>query len=448
MRRCRLLLLLCALRLPAGAEPFRDGDRVCLVGDSITSGGAYHAAVQLFYATRYPTRRITWFNCGHSGGSAGECLTRLEWDVLAHRPTAATVSFGMNDMAGVYAEPVEENIAKRIAGVERNYTTLLDKLGAAGVRLTLVGPSPYDDTVQVATKIERSNLAMTRWTQRLARLAADRGYGCVDLGAVMNPINAVLQAADPKATLIGNDRVHPGPVGHAVMAYALLKAQGVEPVVARVTVDGASGQVGKLAGCTVEQVERGAAGLSFTVTAQALPFVLPPAAQKALDLVPLTGELNREVLTVTSLPPGTYALSVDGTAVGSYAATGLATGVNLAANAQTPQYQQALALAKLNEQRNALESGHVRCRAFIRHSLLTKAKVDPTDEAAVQAFLQARIAGKAQADFRYDDFMARRYLQEVAPRWDETVKQLAELTAQMTTDRQPKPHRFVLTRAR
>src|ERR1035438_7237204 len=73
MRKLILLVLLALSCAQAANGPFQDGDRVCFVGDSITSGGGYHAYVQLFYATRYPTRELTYFNCGHSGGSAGEC---------------------------------------------------------------------------------------------------------------------------------------------------------------------------------------------------------------------------------------------------------------------------------------------------------------------------------------------------------------------------------------
>lgn len=443
----RLMMVALVAGTCTGAEPFRDGDTVCLIGDSITHVGTYHAYVQLFYATRYPTRNITWFNCGHSGGSAGECLQRLQWDILDHHPTAATVSFGMNDMGGLYAEPVEDNIAKRVNGVARTYETLLDKLTAAGVRLTLVGPSTYDDTAKLERKIERSNLAMTRWTQRLGELATQRGAGFVDLGAVMNPVNARLQAADPKATLVGGDRVHPGAVGHAVMAFAVLTAQGVTPDVARLTVDAATGQAGPLVGCTLEGVTRDGGRLSFTCREQALPFVLPPAAAKALKLVPFTDQLNRELLTVTGLPAGNYTLSIDDTAVATCTAAELAAGVNLATNAKTPQYQQALALARLHDQRNGLESNVFRCKAFVRHALLTKAKIDPADDAAVKQFLETRLAGKTAANFTYDDYMSRAYLKDVAGHWDEAVKRHTDLLARLAIERQPKPHRFVLAPA-
>ena len=222
------------------ASPFQHGDRVCFIGDSITGGGLYHAYVQLFYSTRYPDRDITFFNCGHPGGTSYDCLRRLSWDVLDRKPTVAMLNFGMNDMSGLYGDAntptaeIDAGIAKRIAGVEANYRKVLDQLSAAGVRLILSGPPIYDDTVSVETPLQLSNLAMTRWTKRIGEIAKDRNAEFVDLGAVMNSVNTKLQAADPKATIVGPDRVHPGPVGQAVMAFAILEAQGVEPVVARI----------------------------------------------------------------------------------------------------------------------------------------------------------------------------------------------------------------------
>ncbi|MFA7004770.1 MAG: hypothetical protein WC429_12070, partial [Verrucomicrobiia bacterium] len=54
------------------AVKFKDGDRICFIGDSITHGGGfgYHSQIALFYATRFPQMRIGYWNCGISGDSA------------------------------------------------------------------------------------------------------------------------------------------------------------------------------------------------------------------------------------------------------------------------------------------------------------------------------------------------------------------------------------------
>lgn len=141
------------LRAAESAAPqFQHADRVCSVGDSITAGGVYSTYLKIFYATRYPDREIAFSNVGKSGGSAADALNRLAWDILVNRPTAATVSFGMNDMSRLHLglsgtpEALEQAVQERIKTVEANYNKLLDGLSAT--KLTLIGPSPYDDTLQ------------------------------------------------------------------------------------------------------------------------------------------------------------------------------------------------------------------------------------------------------------------------------------------------------------
>ena len=50
---------------------------------------------------------------------------------------------------------------------------------------------------------------------------------------------------------------------------------------------------------------------------------------------------NREILKISGLQSGEYALEIDGKKVGTYSAKQLADGVNLATNTNTPQYKQA-----------------------------------------------------------------------------------------------------------
>src|SRR5690242_11037723 len=84
-----------ASALHAEAPRFLDGDRVALIGDSITHDGTYHAFVYDFYLTRYPAMRVTFLNCGISGDNTGGANARFEWDILSKHPTAATIMLGM-----------------------------------------------------------------------------------------------------------------------------------------------------------------------------------------------------------------------------------------------------------------------------------------------------------------------------------------------------------------
>jgi lysophospholipase L1-like esterase len=142
-------LLVCSAR----AGLFKDGETVCFLGDSITHGGRFHSYIYDYYLTRFPARTVRFVNAGVSGDSAGGALGRLADDVVAKRPTAVAVMFGMNDVGrGLYvAEPGEQQRAGQQRALE-NYRANMERLTArlkaeAGEpRLLFVTPSPFDQT--------------------------------------------------------------------------------------------------------------------------------------------------------------------------------------------------------------------------------------------------------------------------------------------------------------
>jgi lysophospholipase L1-like esterase len=137
-----------ALATPAPAQEFalRDGDRVVFYGDSITQNGLYARAVETFVATRFPDWTVAFYNSGVggdkvSGGWAGGIETRLERDVIAHKPTVVTIMLGMNDAA---YRPYDTAVFDAYAqGYRKTVARLKEAL--PGVRLTLIQPSAYDD---------------------------------------------------------------------------------------------------------------------------------------------------------------------------------------------------------------------------------------------------------------------------------------------------------------
>jgi endoglucanase len=132
---------------------FLPGDRWCAIGDSITCGGWYHYYVHLFHATRSPSRRLDLFNCGCNGDDLARVLRRLDRDVLAHRPTVATVMLGLNDVrrdlyeAGKAGAQVEAERREAIETYAANYRVLLKRLDEAEVRAIVLTPSIYDETL-------------------------------------------------------------------------------------------------------------------------------------------------------------------------------------------------------------------------------------------------------------------------------------------------------------
>ncbi len=448
-----ILAICCAWAVAADRtpQPFQKGDTVCFIGDSITHGGKYQAFVYLFYATRFPDREIKMYNCGVSGDSAGGACRRLEWDILAHKPTAATVLLGMNDVGrSLYGkdktdERSRKSQQKAINAYAANMAKLAEGLKRAHVKAVYLTPTIYEQYADTGSEnLFGCNEGLERCGQEAARVAEKSDSPVIDVHAAMNAINNRMQKDNPKFTLVGRDRVHPGDVGHFVVAYLILKAQHVPKFVSRIVVAAQPGRVVEQDNCQVSNLQASPTAVSFDCLERALPYPVPKAAADALRLVPFEQELNQEILKIDGLTPGDYELRIDGQSAGRYDAQSLKAGVNLAGNPQTPQYQQAQQVSELNAKRHALETGRLRTFALVQHAFLSRSTVDPNDAAAVQELLQQRLEKmKGTPYYAYNQGIVDKYL-KYKPTEKATVAEVDQAMASMDRAGRPKSHRFVI----
>src|SRR3954468_23116467 len=95
--RTLVLITLFAAAAQARAEEFffKDGDRVVMIGDSITEQHLYSNYVEMWVTTRFPGWNITFRNTGIGGDTSGGGNGRFKRDVVSYNATAMTVDFGM-----------------------------------------------------------------------------------------------------------------------------------------------------------------------------------------------------------------------------------------------------------------------------------------------------------------------------------------------------------------
>lgn len=441
----------------AFAAPFKDGDTVVFLGDSITHGGRYHEFVTDFYRTRYPEAKIRFVNSGVGGDSAIGAQRRIADDVTPYNPTHVAVHFGMNDIGrGLYtATPDARQLQRRegaMSGWERNLDVLVGKVKAAVPKAELIYMTTtlYDDTA-VVTNMPKGAKGWATVNQvgcngGLAMMAghvlnkakSDKVLG-VDL---YSPLNSFLRRHQDKDThfmVTRWDRVHPEALGHAILAWSFLKAQGVSPVVSDVAVDAASGTVKRSGNATVDAVEKRADGVSFSVLARALPMPVPPEALPYVEEFDVARTLNSEKLAVTGLTAGNYALTIDGEKVGEWTAEELAKGVSLGFNDKTPQYRQAQEVFACQAEVSARERT-IRNWHYPRWFYQTRTNVD--DVKAFAAWFDKNVKDKnmifAKPVPQYLEYWPKH--EEVrADLWreQETVRALAK----------PRRHVYALTRA-
>jgi lysophospholipase L1-like esterase len=296
-----------------------------------------------------------------TGGGGGPIDQRLERDVFSEKPTVVTVMLGMND--GSYratADDIEQIYVK-------GYQHLLDSVRehVPGVRLTLLGPSPFDDVTRPVTFPGGYNAVMQHFAEIDQSLADKYGAAFVNLNPSVVAAIQKADAMDPKlAVLLLPDRVHPDPPAHWVMAEALLKGWHAPALVSDVTIDARAGTVMQARNAVVGQLGQTDAGLKWTEIEDGLP--LPFSRSNAtqallLDLTDIQQQLNREMLHVTGLAPGRYTLSIDGDAVDSFSPEALESGINLADYA-TPMFHQAQRVSWLVRDRDEAHYIHLRMR--------------------------------------------------------------------------------------
>jgi len=76
---------------------FQKGDRIIYLGDSITEQYQYSTDIELYLTTRFPGADMVFLNAGIGGDTATGGAHRFAEHVLAEKPTAVTIDFGMND---------------------------------------------------------------------------------------------------------------------------------------------------------------------------------------------------------------------------------------------------------------------------------------------------------------------------------------------------------------
>ena len=197
------------------------------------------------------------------------------------------------------------------------------------------------------------NAVLAYYGAWLREEATERGFGFVDLWGPLNNVATAERKRDPNFTLVP-DSVHPGPAGHVVMAAAIVHDLGLPRHVSsiRIAVDADKQHRVDAAGGTLSDLSYRDNGIEFNWQAESLPWVVPEDAQVAAQLTKLGHHLGQESLEIHGLAPGRYTLTIDGHEVGTYDNDELQHHVELQENAKTPQYQQALAVAQLNKQRN------------------------------------------------------------------------------------------------
>lgn len=342
-----------AASLPAIAPriDLQDGDTFVFLGDSITHQCLYTQYVEDYFYTRFPSRRIHFHNAGVGGDKAQNALDRFEEDVAAHYPKYVSILLGMND--GEY-KPYDQATFDRY---QTGMTAILDRIEALGAKAIPMTPTMHDARAArmgprpMEPRDTYYNGVLALYGSWLREMTHQRGLGFVDMYGPLNQLTIEQRRTSADWTMI-KDAVHPGATGQFVMAASLISDTFVKAPVGSITVAQKNGKWTAAAtnGAVIDQSELGKGAV--TVKLNALPWVVPADAAEGYKLMHAGHRMSNEKIMFRNLEPGSYELRIDGTPIGKWSDAQLASGVEIEENPASPQHQQALKVAELNQRRS------------------------------------------------------------------------------------------------
>ena len=361
------------------------GERIAVLGDSITHGGQYVGFLQLLHELRCPQKEVQIINCGLGGESAEGGLARFDYNVLAENPDTIAIMFGMNDIGrNTYGEGLSNRNLdgarkKALADYERNLRELVARARKAKKRVILFSPTPYDEygAERKCASLKGCNeVGLRRCAEIVRKIGVDSQVEVLEL---YPQLTAILKKE--VNTPILADRVHPGSVGSIIIAGELFLALGNDGGV-----------------CEVEKDAAGRRGMDFEYAPKRLPLPKIDGYEQADAIWDVTGKLNREIVRIKGLPEGRYSLAADGEEFAVFTSSELARGVNIAL-LDTPNARIAANVAT-----DILD--WIRCESDWQYSFHDKRKIaekggDPRSLEGVLRVTEEKDRAKAESSWKW-----------------------------------------------
>lgn len=235
----------------ASAEqmPFKDGDRVMFLGDSITQDGRYAALVEAYFWSAHADLNIEFINVGLSSETVSGITEpvhpyprpnihhRVQRALELGRPDWVLICYGMND--GIY-HPTEPRISD---AYRKGLNELLDRVAQSGAKAIVLTPPTFDyDAPAIQNRLKSVKddepygykKPFAQYNEALAELAKialeAKNHPAVErVIDIYHPTTEYVAAAKAaKAGYEYGDGVHPPQDGHLIMARSILSGLGCD----------------------------------------------------------------------------------------------------------------------------------------------------------------------------------------------------------------------------
>lgn len=252
MRRPLILVLIVAFSLAlnassaATAPALLAGQRVLVLGDSITQDGRYVTFLEYYVHRLAPGARADLIAIGLGSETISGLtepghayprpngLDRLDRALGTIKPTVVFACYGMND--GIYHPSSPE----RLAAFSQGLDVLITKVRAAGAKLVLITP-PLFDALPIPQRIAPADATVYGYQKTFAgyddvlaelgaivRSRSGSDVQVIDLHTAMRAALTERRKSAPTFTF-APDGVHPGDLGHLLMARTVASGLGLTP---------------------------------------------------------------------------------------------------------------------------------------------------------------------------------------------------------------------------
>lgn len=287
-----------------GPIPFslHKGDRLVLIGDSITETNRHSRMLETYLAACVPELEVEVRNIGKGGETAEGFLKRIEAECLKYHPTSATICYGMND-----AGYLDHN---RIAAETFRAATekMVALLKSASLRIVLASPGcigrlpTWEFVRELNGTLDGINTSLIYIRNEAAAIAATEQLTFIDhfWNLYRARLTAVEKFGSDYAVCGADDGVHPSWAGHVVMAFGLFAALGFDGDLGSFSIDLAT----KTAVTTGDHLFKAETDNAYTFISHRYPFCAEGQLDKdwfirsGMTLVPFNQQFNRMTLKV------------------------------------------------------------------------------------------------------------------------------------------------------
>jgi lysophospholipase L1-like esterase len=322
-----------AKALAVGPMLLREGDRLAIVGDSITEQKMYSRIIENYLTVCVPELKITVRQYGWSGEKTDGFLNRMDRDCLTFKPTIATLCYGMNDAR---YRPFDVTNGQ---WYRDHYTAIVRRFKESGTRVVLGSPGCSGKIASWVKSrsgtLEEHNLNLCALRDIAMGVAQSEQVAFADIfwpmyqQQILAPKRFHKSAED--YAVAGKDGIHPGWAGQVMMAYAFLTAMGLDGDLGTINVNMADGKATATGRHTVDSFVNG----SISLTSHQYPYCaqgevdLDDSIRSGMTLVPFGNKLNRFILKASGVPSNGIKVTW-GEESQSFTAAEAATGINLA----------------------------------------------------------------------------------------------------------------------